>query len=749
MLNEAALVVRAIREKPGTESKRHFAVREVGHGKDLLRILVDHNAKPVACEVIPGKEAGVLLRVHHSSEGASFPGFNLQGPLRRLSAETDATLATALTLARSLLRQPNSSAGAIAAVIRDLFKFSTSVSPTTKRTNDFKLSVQGLAGDLLQNDFASAPIELTNFKLLLERVVNAKLQLRMFADQLSSLLSNVEGEFDRYARLLFLEALFGKFDWKGFSAEPGSPAYWKAKTEADKKLATLPVYLDVAEGDTKHLPVADYRTSEVLNQHLLAVRIKPYQTARAASQAASTAGVDAFSGIECELAKRFFPVKLAKLGNVVLFSNNTKEAPCQFRYGLGGTLTFKVSRDRPAQMNDAIRLLAGPKMDGKTCRAIPGNQTEKDSKGKVRPKLDLLIAYLEDEPEAEDPMADFFGAQMLMPFDLDFAAHAAKVWQAFEGRAAQNPSQRIRLLAIARVSKANFQISINRSIPLDKVILSAQAWEDGARNVPAVSLPVFNKKTRRPEWKSNLVPCPLDVIGTVNQVWATAPAQGLKPSYQRAAMTGDAYDIFFGDSPLASDKMRAALNILIKRNAPVFVCAGEVKAQPRPIQDWKKLNTILGDAGRWQCVKAVAIVGILLHKLGHQLKTFMNEPTYQLGRMLALADALHIEYCQHVRKGKLPSQLIGNALFNTALEQPSSALARLAERIAPYQAWAKTFQSDKPEDNVGLVRWFLHQLADSGTKLRDQALPDRTTDEHKGKLLLGYLADLKNDPNPT
>ncbi|MBL0038334.1 MAG: hypothetical protein IPP36_06685 [Nitrosomonadales bacterium] len=85
-----------------------------------------------------------------------------------------------------------------------------------------------------------------------------------------------------------------------------------------------------------------------------------------------------------------------------------------------------------------------------------------------------------------------------------------------------------------------------------------------------------------------------------------------------------------------------------------------------------------------------AILGLLLAKLECNKGDYMKTAPYLIGRMLSLADQIHYHYCQHVRKGGAPSQLIGNALMATALEEPEKALALYAQRILPYQAWAKT-----------------------------------------------------------
>jgi hypothetical protein len=101
-----------------------------------------------------------------------------------------------------------------------------------------------------------------------------------------------------------------------------------------------------------------------------------------------------------------------------------------------------------------------------------------------------------------------------------------------------------------------------------------------------------------------------------------------------------------------------------------------------------------------------------------------------------------------VRKGESPSQLIGNALFNTALEQPVFALARLAERLTPYQAWARTFQSNDPKAGVGLVKYFLGEIGTCTAAIKFEQLPAKMSDADKAKLMLGYLADHSKNDTP-
>ena len=131
-----------------------------------------------------------------------------------------------------------------------------------------------------------------------------------------------------------------------------------------------------------------------------------------------------------------------------------------------------------------------------------------------------------------------------------------------------------------------------------------------------------------------------------------------------------------------------------------------------------------------------AILGLLLAKLGWKKGDYMKTAPYLIGRMLSLADQIHYHYCQHVRKGSVPSQLIGNALMTTALEEPGKALALYAQRILPYQAWARTAKGDEGK----LAGWFLSELGKVCSDVALASIPDRCADADKAQMMLGYLA---------
>lgn len=115
----------------------------------------------------------------------------------------------------------------------------------------------------------------------------------------------------------------------------------------------------------------------------------------------------------------------------------------------------------------------------------------------------------------------------------------------------------------------------------------------------------------------------------------------------------------------------------------------------------------------------------------------MESTPFLVGRLLSLADQLHFQYCMHVRNKQVPPQLIGNAIMSTALETPERALALFAQRVLPYQAWARTYS----DENAGLIHFFLKELSETSSALAQTNLSERqVSDADKAQMLLGYLA---------
>lgn len=133
----------------------------------------------------------------------------------------------------------------------------------------------------------------------------------------------------------------------------------------------------------------------------------------------------------------------------------------------------------------------------------------------------------------------------------------------------------------------------------------------------------------------------------------------------------------------------------------------------------------------------------------------MNEMPYLIGQLLHVADELHTLYCNAVRGGSIPPQLIGNALFITACETPSAAVSQLSLRIVPYLAWAKQYRHKnitKDGEESWRAGWYLRLFEETANQLIPTlSEKSRFSDFEKAQLFLGYLASFpkKNTENQT
>jgi hypothetical protein len=719
MLNELSQVVEALDRVGVPTQSRHPRINPMGKNKDLLVLCLGHDGNPKRVEILAGDVATSLFRVEHGSAGSSFPGLNVPTPLRCLEEAPTEKLVPAVEHLLARNNKKDASAHDLSLAVAALFRLSTPREFTTSQKRQFQRSGGELV-DELQEKMPEGDLGLANFLSLLALVAEKKPTLDLLAGSLAEFLAAGGDDTSRDAALLFQDILFGALDWKKRQTAIGTPDYWKEKAKQDKN-ANQPIYFDLASPDTRFKRVAHRETGALINEALM----KADAIAGAAASAESSTGMDAFTG-RTEPLQDKFPTgpKVAELGNLKLFSVNTNEVQALRRYGLEGSQSFPVAAALVQKMSDALLHLASEDKRGISCRAIPSAQPD---------KRDLLVTYIEGALEFREQMAEMFGGEAASFSDADFAAIAQPVIEMLEGRVAANPNLNVRLLAFCPIDKAKKQISLNRRFRVVDVIRAAKDWQAGSRNVPNVSVWFYDKAAKRTVFRAQTTPCPLELATTVNRVWSSDTKGGFTSSFQRAMSATDAYDVFMGDSPLSRQKAEMALSLLVQRMTNVLTALGAV----RTTGEW----TSLSDPVRWHSLKTIALFGILLSQLGQHQRSFMQEPITQVGRLLGLADSLHQQYCKHVRKGKSPSQLIGNALFSTALDQPVFALARLAERLTPYQAWARTFQSDDPNASVGLVKYFLAEIAACTAAIRVEQLPSRMTDADKAKLLLGYLAD--------
>ena len=132
----------------------------------------------------------------------------------------------------------------------------------------------------------------------------------------------------------------------------------------------------------------------------------------------------------------------------------------------------------------------------------------------------------------------------------------------------------------------------------------------------------------------------------------------------------------------------------------------------------------------------------------------MEQLPYLYGQLLKVSDELHVMYCNVVRDGNLPAQLIGSSVYQAAAEAPIRTLALLGERMTPYITWGKIYCTKEHSENgkeSWKVRWLLSLYEKTATKLQSVWEEKRQfNDAEKAQFFIGYLAAFsQKDANET
>lgn len=423
--------------------------------------------------------------------------------------------------------------------------------------------------------------------------------------------------------------------------------------------------------------------------------------------------------------EKFPDASLPILGNVKLRAMN-KESPCQKRYGRSDAHSFPTGALARQEMKDALEWLGDPSRRGKTWQDASGTCgfTKRDSRHV--PVSGLLLAYpsvlSEDPPELA---GQFAGEEDL--FDPDgtrFEACAERVTSALSVIIQQHPETEIRVFILAKADKARTKVVVSKHYNAMKLINAAQTWKDGCRNIPATSLNIGTKD--KPWWIAPLIPYPGQVVKCLNTAWLQ---EGTRTNTIHGIGMGEGFALLMEDGLAAQQVVERSLHLAISNTSALLLAIGHAnhrrdgsfKLDKRHVEDARLLPSLLG---------------LLLLKLRYTKGGYMHTAPFLVGQMLALADTLHKEYCQHVRKKDTPPQLIGNALMLTAMDNPEGSMARLLQRLMPYQAWANTAEGE----DLGLAKWTLGQMGQVSNELARCEVLKRTNDADKAQMLLGYLA---------
>ena len=443
-------------------------------------------------------------------------------------------------------------------------------------------------------------------------------------------------------------------------------------------------------------------------------------------------GIDAFGESSAGENQKFPEIRLKNaLGKVIMRAMN-RESPCQTRYGMIDAASFPAGNKVRKEMKKALEWLSDPVRQGKTWCDISNNIVDL-SKKQNRNRRIVLFSYPTEMPELAPELAGLFGGADNNATDYEgvrFSAIAERVTSTLQGIAKGRPDVEVRIFVLAKMDKARTKVLVSKGYTAEHAVRSAEQWQAGCRNIPNINIRQFEDKM--PVWKECLVPFPAEVVWCLNTAWRR---QGTYAERVHGLSINDALSLLLDEGNEAIRLSQRAIDAIVRNCVSLILAMGQANASGRVFKINKKYEK--------QALLLPSILGLLLYKNGIEKGGFMNASAYLVGRFLCLADDLHLKYCQHVRKGSIPPQLVGNALMPTALETPEKALSMLSQRILPYQAWAKTL-SDSEQD-VGLVKYFLKQIGEVSNKLKEAGLSPTCSDTDKAQMLLGYLARSENN----
>lgn len=437
----------------------------------------------------------------------------------------------------------------------------------------------------------------------------------------------------------------------------------------------------------------------------------------------------ALSGEITGVVKKTFPKeKLRIVGNTILFAKNAgTSGPTVKRYDKSGADAFSLSDELSQKLAASIAFLSSEKFKGKTWSKLSSSTGTSPS---------LLIAYCRDDLSlAITPLIT--GDSDID--DLDDYLDATETVLNLYNQSDCSPDAIVDIAEIIVLDKANRKVNFSSTSTLDKVSQAAKEWGAACTNTPDFKLLAEIGKTKKllPPWPI----APQQLIYLSRQIYIR---DGQASTSVPAISFSDTMKLFFSgnsNKQLANrclKKLSDQYEPLIKHCAlskVQSVLANKAQVKTNPKNNTQALNT-------------VTLMAVLLYKIERYKEVYMNDFAYQLGQLCSAIDELHIGYCVGMRGGQVPNSLIGNLTYSMALQNPTKALAALALRLKPYEAWVRNPKTmspadNKPVDKAVVASFFAHKwLASQSENINKHFTANdvEVNDTYKAELMLGYLA---------
>lgn len=498
----------------------------------------------------------------------------------------------------------------------------------------------------------------------------------------------------------------------------------------------VPLILDVSDWDDK----AEYsnRVASTRLESFVSECLFKRQNSSITKKDNNILGISALSGEKVILENGNFPCPKLPIGNTYLFAVND-QTPCQTRYKKTSTEIIPIGRKEANAIQDSLNWITDADRQGKTWYPVPGL---KDGES------DLLVVYLDNKPNLNLNNAYLLGGMSKNDFsESTYEAISRVLIDALNGEQIVKVNNLIRLFALRKADPGRTQVSLQRVYTVSNLIQADKTWREASTNVPNISLPFFRKEIEKTIARQENIAVsisqfladkdskvtflsprclfPTDLVRLTQKQWIRG---GEDSTSVPGVSLGDVYDIFFAYKTVDRGLVEYLLTTTLQRTQALLI--GIAQADHK-----NEIYTVKLEA-RFTVLKTISAFAVYLYKLGIKKEDYMKDTFFYVGRFLSLIDTLHLEYCKNVRGGNIPPQLLGNAHFQIALDNPVSALDILSRRINIYQAWTKKEQGEQ----VKLARWTVGQLGKTADYLSEKTLPTSTTSIERAQILLGYLA---------
>lgn len=383
------------------------------------------------------------------------------------------------------------------------------------------------------------------------------------------------------------------------------------------------------------------------------------------------------------------------------------------RYDRAEINSYTIDLDLSQKIDGLLRELTSKNNKDKTWKSIPSEKSK---------QRDLLIAYCHGDLNL--PATQF----VTQVEDLDDYQNRTQDLISLLNKGDLSPDALVDFIVIRKVDKANQKVVYSNACSLGQLEKAAHSWQIACANTPEFTLAIIGKDKKRhyvkpyalaPDQLTALSKQVFDLDGDVSK--GEVPAISFSESMR----------IFFNQDDFSQRIAEHSLKKITAQTQKLFAFCAEA----RNLGSKEKVPI---DANI-NALKMTTLMAVLLFKMNRRKEDYMSELSFKLGQYCSAMNELHIGYCRVVRKGSMPTTLIGSAAYAIALHSPIKALEYIALRLKPYESWARGMQAEGKQDNS---LYAFHWMQRNAKELKDALLQPKSISSktHQAELMLGYLA---------